>query len=249
MGVFIPQRARGGFVLEALGATRDAPPQQTGPGRPGPALLMSDVVQPVLPLSNYEALPGLYSTPQREVWTGGAIIGTQPTERAQLALLATTDTFSTRDPRKPAGLWVLDWNLSYQANVPVDPMVVFIAVEQPPLPAPPGSVNIQPLGGSFAYSGAGAAVYFDALGGAAPRSKLRVGATTNAPPTGACLVAGNQTNKQTAHGYSRPFPIYVPPGFEFSITTSGGDLGTDFSMSCLWVEAEEPAAPPITDRP
>lgn len=191
-------------------------------------------VIPTFPME--DPYPGLFPGPQREVWACSSTHPALATNRAVAQVWAAPSTFSSADTRKAAGIWVLDWSLSYPNGSLADPNtcswgVTLAATDDPGPGAVPGVLSA--IGGQDIAT---LAILADQANQRAPRSQYSsttisgafAGLTTNWPASD----GGNRNTSRTV-----PYPVYVPPGQQFHLTMN--DLNVTAAIGIVWVEAEE----------
>lgn len=229
---FLPSRtAIGSSLLRFLGR-----PEQ-------PQLAFSPTVLPVKSMG--PEYPGLYASPQREVWIAGGQVDAVVGEFGGLKIWAAPNTFESSDPRVGAGIYVFDWHFSI---VNGGAWINLIQV----------GVNLQPEVDPGADSGAGNVV-INSVGG---RQFLSAGAPTSNPgsnrsPRAQVNMDSNAVQNVTLARWPvrsatsaplfQPLPFFVPPGHSWQIQST--TVNEDVTIGVSWVEAEELPIPAPLPNP
>jgi len=223
---FRPSRAIASALLRFLGHE----------SQQGAALDFDSVVVPTFPL--VDPFPGLFPGPVREVWAGSSTHVAVAGQTAQNSVWAAPSTFSTQDTRKPAGIWVLDWAISYVANVVAEPPAVEWGISSSSGADPgPGNVPgvITTLGGQ---DPATVSVFADRSNQRSPRAQYSSDTKVGLPAGPTPFWPGSRNSTRGSNKTST-YPIYVAPGLTFHVLPGVGDLNKAFNLGIMWVEAEE----------
>ncbi len=201
-----------------------------------PSLEFGEVVQPVTDLSDTQS-PGMYSTPQRELWmAAGTVTGTVG-DFAAFSVWAAPSTFNSADHRIAAGVWILAWEARALGGGAFTGSVVEVGVQrtQTADPGPGlanGTVQINSIGGGFDRA---LQRNEDVLENRSPRAQV----TMQQPAASLALGAVDWPTLNTTRVSSDNFPpMYVGPAFQFVIQHTATNEG--LGVGVIYVEAEEP---------
>lgn len=227
-GPFLPPRtAIGSSILRFFGR-----PEQ-------PQLAFHGTVIPTKDLG--PELPGVYASPQREVWIAGGVITGVAAQFASLRVWAAPATFATADSRVGTGVYILHWECRLTGgNWPgatVGMGVNLNAIPDPGAGAAAGNVIINSAGG--AQFTAGGEATSSAGTSRSPRAQVNMQSTAVANNTLARWPVRSTTE---APSFRLDVPIYVPPGFVWEVQST--TLNQSFAVGCVYVEAEELPIPP-----
>jgi len=187
-------------------------------------------------------LPGMYSTPQREVWMAAGSIDAVVGESPFFKLWAANDTFSSADPRVAAGVWILNWQGRPIGGDVYSDDAILVQVDLAPEADPgpnlaAGELIITAIGGTEFIG----ITPTEEIGAArSPRAQCNI--DTVAVPLGTNIKWPIRSTVLAPRNIILA-PIYVPAGRAFIM--GNGLANSDFTYGVTYVEAEEAPILPV----
>ncbi len=197
-----------------------------------PSLLFGDVVQPTTDLSDVQS-PGMYSTPQRELWGCAGTIDASVGDFAAFGIWAAPATFNSADQRVAAGVWVLMWEARATGGaIDISVGVGRTHITDPGAGLANGNVLINSWGGGFDR---GLTRNENITVNRSPRAQVSMQQPAGSLALGIVPWPLISATRSTGEGFP---PMYVGPGYQFVIQQHTAN--TDLTVGVIYVEAEEP---------